>query len=60
MNVNESFTLRKFKSLGSLCERPESEETQTAEIRGLLYHQRDGNDSRMGMGTVNMGRKGWL
>ena len=60
MNVNESFTLRKFKSLGRLCERPESEKTQTEEIRGLLYHQRVVGDSRLGMGTVTMGRKGWL
>lgn len=60
MNVNESFTLRKFKSLGSLCERPELEKTQTEEIRGLLYHQRVVGGSKLGIGTVGMERKGWL
>lgn len=59
MKVNECFTLRKFKSPGSLCETPESEKTQSEEIRRQLYHQKVLDESRVNMGTVNMGRKGW-
>ena len=57
MKVNECFTVRKFKSPGSLCERPESEKTQTEEIRRLLCPQKVVDESRMGVGTVTAGRK---
>lgn len=60
MNVNESFTLREFKSLGSLHERPESQRIKAKEMRRLLYHQRNIDESMMSKGTVKIEREGWL
>lgn len=60
MNVNESFTLREFKSLGCLYERPESQRIKTEGIRRLLYHQRNVDESTMSKDTSVMEREGWV
>lgn len=60
MNINESFTLREFKSLGIWYERPESQRSKTEGIRRLLSHQKNVDENMMSNGTLLMEREEWV